>query len=275
MKIAVLSGKGGAGKTMVAANLAAMVPGATYVDCDVEEPNGRLFLKPQRVTTGTVYTTVPEFDGEKCSGCRKCVDFCRFHALIFLKNKPKLFSEICHSCGGCALVCPENAIREIPRSIGTLEQGSAGQTKVITGILNPGESSGVGVIHAALKAAQSDETVIIDCPPGSGCSVTESIADADFCILVCEATAFGFHNFRMVHELAQLLGKPCGVVINKAEGTYEPLEAFCREQKLPILARIPYRAELAKKGAAGELLIGVPEIRQTLEALWGKIGGSV
>lgn len=275
MKVAVLSGKGGAGKTMVAANLAAMVPNATYVDCDVEEPNGRLFLKPQRVTTETVYTAVPEFDGEMCSGCRKCVDFCRFHALIFLKNKPKLFPEICHSCGGCSIVCPENAIRETKRPIGTLEQGSAGDTKILTGILNPGESSGVSVIHAALEAAGDGGNVIIDCPPGSGCSVTESIRDANFCILVCEATAFGFHNFRMVYELATLMGKPCGVVVNKAEGIYEPLEAFCQEQNLPILARIPYRADLAQKGAAGALLMEDAGIRQTLESLWGKIGGSV
>ena len=260
---------------MVAANLAALIPGAVYVDCDVEEPNGRLFLRPRGVTERTVYAAVPEFDGEKCVGCKKCVKFCRFHALIYIKEKPKLFQEVCHGCGGCTLVCPTGAVREVRRPIGTVEEGMAGDTRVITGILNPGEGSGNGVIHAALQAAGRRGTIIIDCPPGSSCPVTESIQDADYCILVCEATAFGFHNFKMVHELASLLGKPCGVVVNKAEGVYEPLEAYCREQALPILARIPYRADLARKGAAGALVGEDPELAQILADIRTKIGGGL
>ena len=273
MRIAVLSGKGGAGKTMLAANLAAYLGDAVYVDCDVEEPNGRLFLKPQGVTERTVYATVPEFDGEKCIGCRKCVKFCRFHALIYIKEKPKLFQEVCHSCGGCRLVCPTGAIREVRRPVGRVEEGMAGKTRVLTGILNPGEGSGGGVIQTALQAAGTRGTVIVDCPPGSACPVMESIRDADYCILVCEATAFGFHNFQMVHELASLMGKPCGVVVNKAEGVYAPLEAYCEEQNLPILARIPYRADLAQKGAAGELLTEDPGMREILAQIWAQIGG--
>ena len=273
MKIAVLSGKGGAGKTMVAVNLAATKPGCTYVDCDVEEPNGRLFWKPQRVRTQEVFTAVPEVDGEKCSGCRRCVEACRFHALLFIRNQPRLFESGCHSCGLCEMVCPEQAIREKKRPIGRVEVGVSGETRTITGILNPGEGSGVGVIRAALEQAESDETVVIDCPPGSACTVTESIQDADFCILVCEATAFGFHNFKMVHELAKLLGRRCGVIVNKAEGTYEPLERYCREEKLPVLARIPYDGELAKLGAEGRILAEKPEISELFRGVWAQIGG--
>ena len=274
MKIAVLSGKGGAGKTMVAVNLAAVKPGCTYVDCDVEEPNGRLFLKPRGVRTQTVTTAVPEFDGEKCTGCRKCVDACRFHALLWLRGKPKLFQEVCHSCGLCTMVCPAGAIREVPRPIGTVETGLSEGNRVITGVLNPGEGSGVGVIQAALREAASDEWVVIDCPPGSACTVTESIQDADFCILVCEATAFGFHNFQMVHELATILGKRCGVIVNKTAGYYEPLETYCREQNLPVLARIPYDPVMAQMGAAGEVLAGEPQLAELFRGIWKKIGGA-
>ena len=275
MKIAVLSGKGGAGKTLLAVNLAATMNRATYVDCDVEEPNGRLFLKPQKTERIPVHQIIPQFDPEKCSGCRKCVDFCRFNALLFLKKQPMLFTEVCHSCGGCVLVCPEQAITEQPRPIGVVEKGVSGKTTVITGILNPGEASGVAVIQKALETAGDQGDVIIDCPPGSACNVQESIADADYCLLAAEPTAFGLHNFQMVYELVSLHGKPCGVVINKEEKPYGPLDDFCREHDLPILLRIPFDRDLGSMLAGGELACRRrPVFAQALEALARKIGGS-
>ncbi len=274
MKIACLSGKGGAGKTMIAVNLAAAAKKATYIDCDVEEPNGRLFLKPQEVSSKPVSILLPDFDAEKCSGCRKCVDFCRFHALLYIKEKPMIFGEACHSCGGCMLVCPENAIYEKQKQIGTLEIGWHKNIKVVTGILNPGEASGVPVIKEALK--QAEGTTIIDCPPGSACSVMESVMDADFCVLVAEPTAFGFHNFQMVYELVTLLHKKCGVVINKEETPYEPLMQFCREKQIPVLAEIPYQQELASLISAGELVSErVASVKEQFEILLQKIGGAV
>lgn len=275
MKIAVLSGKGGAGKTLTAVNLAAAAGQAVYIDCDVEEPNGRLFLKPQDVRATEVTTALPEFDPEKCTGCRTCVDFCRFHALVYIKDKPKVFAEVCHSCGGCSLVCPDQAVTEREKVIGRVETGHHGETRVVTGILNLGEASGVPVIQEALKEAEGQNVpVLIDCPPGSACPVVESISDADFCILVAEPTAFGFHNFCMVHELAALLGKPCGVVINKWEGLYEPLEEYCKEKKLPILLRIPYEERIAEIVSSGKILVEeVPEYRKIFQELLKKTGG--
>lgn len=273
MKVAVLSGKGGAGKTMTAVNLAAAAGQCTYLDCDVEEPNGRLFLHPEEIETRTVHTLLPEFDGGACTGCRKCVEFCRFHALIYIKEKPQVFSEVCHSCGGCALVCPAGAVREVPKPVGVTEIGSHGQVRVVTGVLNPGEASGVPVIREVLRQSGEGLTVI-DCPPGSACSVMESVMDADLCLLVAEPTAFGFHNFQMVFRLAKLLGKPCGVVINKEETPYEPLETFCREEGLPILLRIPYRADFAALGAAGKILVEESEdARELFAGLLERIGG--
>lgn len=277
MKIAVLSGKGGAGKTFVAVNLACSAGKAVYVDCDVEEPNGRLFLKPQDITESPVFVSLPEFDAEKCSGCRKCVDFCRFGALIYVKNRPMLFSELCHACGGCALVCPEAAVSEGRRQIGHVEKGRHGALDVVTGVLNPGEASGVPVIKAALSLGEAaGGTQILDCPPGSACSVMESISGADFCLLVAEPTAFGLHNFKMVHELASLLGKPCGVVINKQEASYPPLERFCREAGLPVLLRIPYIPALARLCGDGEPACEKSgEYAAMFRALLEKIGGRV
>ncbi|MDD3393107.1 MAG: 4Fe-4S dicluster domain-containing protein [Clostridia bacterium] len=250
MKIAVLSGKGGTGKTFVSVNLAVTAKKATYIDCDVEEPNGRLFFKPQNIKTEEVDTLLPAVIAEKCIGCRKCVDACRFNALSFIKNKPHVFPEVCHSCGACALVCPSGAIVEIKRPIGVVESGVYEQVQVITGVLNVGEASGVPVIRSALETKTDEENItVIDCPPGSACTVMESVQSADFCILVVEATAFGFHNFKMVYELVSLLEKPCGVVINKADQAYAKLESFCQEKNISVLCRIPYREKLAQIGA--------------------------
>ena len=255
MNVSVLSGKGGAGKTFVSVNLAAAAKSAVYIDCDVEEPNGRLYWKPNVERKTPVEVLVPVFDAEKCSGCRKCVKFCHFHALAFVRELPMVFSEVCHSCGGCALVCPEHAVAEVPRQVGSVEEGVSGDVRVVTGILNNGEVSAVPVIKSALLAGGEAEFTVIDCPPGSGCPVMESVKAADCCLLVAEPTAFGFHNFKMVHRLATLLQKPCGVVINKADTPYAPLEEYCAAQGLPVLMRVPYSEHLAALGAAGEIAV--------------------
>lgn len=271
MRIACLSGKGGAGKTLTAVNLAAAAGTATYIDCDVEEPNGRLFFKPDHLQTENVSTLIPSFDATKCTGCKKCVEFCRFHALIYIKDQPMLFPEVCHSCGGCSLVCPEGAVHERERIVGTLEIGMADHIRVITGILNPGEASGIPVIQAALK--HSDDLTIIDCPPGSACSVMESVQDADFSLIVVEPTAFGFHNFKMVHELLSLINKKCGVVINKQDDPYEPLETYLKEHHLPVLARIPYDPDIASLASSGSLIIDKdPQTRDIFDTMLQRIG---
>ena len=274
MKIAVLSGKGGAGKTFVSTNLCCSIGRGAYVDCDVEEPNGRLFLKPQNLSYAGVSQLIPAFDSEKCIGCRECVRNCRFNALIYIKKKPMVFTEVCHSCGLCAMVCPQNAIYEEERPLGHLEIGSSGEIQVITGILNPGEASGIPVIQKAQAAASSLDPVIFDCPPGSACSVQESIQNADFCLLVAEPTAFGFHNFQMVEELVRLHKKPCGVIIEKETEPYPPLEDFCRDHGLPVLMRIPFRRDLAGWISSGELAVRQdPDLKESFYQLYEKIGG--
>lgn len=272
MKIACLSGKGGAGKTLVAVNLAAVAGEATYIDCDVEEPNGRLFFQPKQPESRTVTTLLPEFDAARCTGCRQCVQFCRFHALLYIREKPMVFSEVCHNCGGCALVCPAQAVTYRQRPVGTVETGQAGKVRVVTGILNPGEASGIPVIRQALNQARG--LTVVDCPPGSACSVMECVKAADVCLLVAEPTAFGFHNFRMVHQLTRLLHKPCGVVINKQDAPYEPLETYCREQNLPVLLRMGYDPALAADTARG--LVAAehrPEVRTLFAGLLAQIQG--
>lgn len=245
-KIAVLSGKGGTGKTLVSVNLASVAGKAVYIDCDVEEPNGYLFFKPEAVREENVTVNIPAVNESLCSGCRKCVDFCKFNALAFIKNKPFVFEEVCHSCGGCMLLCPEKAIGESEKTIGKMQKGISGNVTVNTGILNTGEASGIPIIKKLLNdnAIDIELPVFIDCPPGSACIVMESIKDADYCILVAEPTVFGVQNLSMVYDLVRLYNKPHGVVLNKCIPGENPAEKFCMERSIPILGRIPFDSAL-------------------------------
>jgi MinD superfamily P-loop ATPase len=244
--VAVLSGKGGTGKTLVSVNLAAAAKEAVYIDCDVEEPNGHLFFKPDWTDKEAVSKKIPLIDCDLCSGCRTCADFCKFNALAFVKGKPVLFQDVCHSCGGCALLCPQQAIGEEEKAIGEIQAGISDNVFVLSGRLNAGEPSGIPIIKRLLQksAAEVVVPVFIDCPPGSACSVMESIKEADYCVLVAEPTVYGTHNLEMVWELVNVFHKPYGVVLNKCLETENPAEEFCVRRRLPILARIPYDGEL-------------------------------
>lgn len=273
MNIAVLSGKGGTGKTLTAVNLAAAAGEAVYIDCDVEEPNGHLFFKPAELVTEQVPVRVPVVDPVLCDGCRLCVDFCRFHALAMVGSRLMVFEELCHSCSGCALVCPVNAISERDRSIGHIEVGTSRQVRVQSGFLDPGEASGIPIIKKlrSLTPAGAD-SVIVDCPPGSACIVMESIQDVDYCVMVAEPTLFGLHNLKMVHELVRLFQKPHGVVLNKCLDGDNPSKAYCRETGIPILLELPFDAEIGQLNSRGKILVREqPRYREVFQDLLERI----
>jgi MinD superfamily P-loop ATPase len=257
MMIAVLSGKGGTGKTLVSVNLASAAEKSTYIDCDVEEPNGHLFFKPEEVQEEIISVLIPEVDDGRCDGCRKCVDFCRFNALAFINNKPVVYDEVCHSCGGCILVCPQTALTEKEKVIGKVQKGKSDQVTVYTGILNIGEPSGIPIIKKLLseKNLHENKLTVVDCPPGSACIVMESIKDADYCILVAEPTIFGVHNLNMVYELVKLFDKPFGVVLNKCLEDDNPAEKFCIEKSIKILGRIPFDTTLGSLNSNAEIAV--------------------
>jgi MinD superfamily P-loop ATPase len=254
MKIAVLSGKGGTGKTLVSVNLAAAAKEAVYIDCDVEEPNGYLFFKPENVESEKVSVKIPYVDKNLCNGCRTCVDFCKFNALAYIKDTLIVFDEICHSCGGCALLCPQKALIERDKVIGEVQKGVSENVTVITGVLNTGEASGIPIIKKLLdNKNEVKEFIFIDCPPGSACIVMESVRDADYCILVAEPTLFGVHNLNLVYELVKLFHKPFGAVLNKSLEGENPAETFCIEKGIRILGNIPFDAELGTLNSNAEI----------------------
>ncbi len=266
MKIAILSGKGGTGKTTIAASLARVTPGCQYVDCDVEEPNGRLFLKPQGLQQRPVRVPVPQVDQAACTGCGACAAICQFHALAVVKGKVLLFPELCHHCGACRLVCQPAAITEVDRTIGTL--GSTPDLGFLEGTLNIGEPSGVPIIAALMKRVSADRVAFLDCPPGAGCAVVEVLSGCHYALLVTEPTPFGLHDLAVAVELVSRLGLPAGVVINKADDDVTDVLAFCQDHGLPVLLTVPFSRDLAVAYAQGQLPVDAdPHWHQAFQAL--------
>lgn len=246
LKIAVASGKGGTGKTLVAVNLALSVRANQLLDCDVEEPNDHIFMKPKKTSIEKVEMLVPVINYEKCNYCRKCADFCQFNALFVVGETAMVFNELCHSCGGCKLVCPENAITEEPRIIGEIIKGNSDGIELVYGSLNVGEALAVPVISAVKDRMKKKGTIILDSPPGAACPVVESVIGADYCIMVTEPTPFGLHDLEVATEVVQLLNIPIGVVVNFAgigdRGVYD----FCQKRQIPIIMEIPYDRKIAE-----------------------------
>lgn len=270
MKVAVLSGKGGAGKTFVAVNLAAVTRGAAYLDCDVEEPNGHLFLRPTLAGSRDVFEVVPRIDDDACTGCRVCVDFCRFNALAAVGARVLVFEDLCHSCGGCHVLCPEHAVIPTLRRVGRVRWGAADDVAFASGALVPGAMSASPVVHAVLERGQfaDDAWTFMDCAPGTACTVMDVVADADVCLVVAEPTLFGAHDFAMVADLIRVLGKPAGIVVNKWTGGETAVDRLAAAHQLPVLARIPYDADLHRLIAAGRVASQESEPhRQRFESL--------
>lgn len=255
MQIAIASGKGGTGKTTVATNLACVASrsgrSVAYLDCDVEEPNGHIFLKPEITNRKPVGCLIPQVDVDKCTLCGECDEICQYSAIVRVGEKVLVYPELCHGCGGCSLVCTADAISEVSREIGVLETGHAGRIQFVQGLLNVGEAMSPPVIKAVKSTALRTDLVIIDAPPGTSCPVIESVRGADCVILVTEPTPFGFHDLKLAVEMVRVLKLPFGVVINRADlGGTETL-SYCSAQRIPVLQEIPDDRRLAEAYSRG------------------------
>lgn len=277
LRIAVASGKGGTGKTTIATNLAVTwaETGArtAYVDCDVEEPNGHIFLRPTIRTTREVTTPVPEVDETRCTLCGACGKACRYSAILALPNEVLTFPNLCHGCGGCTLACTEGAIREVPRVTGIVEEGTAGQVTFLHGKLDVGEAMAPPVIRAVLAAAPTDGTIVIDAPPGTSCPVIESVKTADVVLLVTEPTPFGLNDLKLAVEMVRALGMPFGVAVNRAGTGDDAVFEYCAAERIPVLLALPNDRAIARAYSRGELAVTArPELRSLFVGLCEKLG---
>lgn len=265
LNIAVLSGKGGTGKTTISTNLA-LALGAKYIDCDVEEPNGFLFLKPNIVNTEVVMVEYPVIDEDKCTDCGVCVDVCQFNALASAGNGILLFEKLCHGCGACEIVCKYGALGYGKREVGRIEKGMGHGINCSRGILNIGEPMAVPVIRSILRNLD-DGLNIIDCPPGTSCNVVTSLRYADGAILVTEPTKFGLHDLERAVELVDMFSIPFGVIINKDDGRENIVKSYCKDRQIEIIGTVPYSDSIALAYSKGEMLYATQDNRALFDHL--------
>jgi MinD superfamily P-loop ATPase len=279
MIVSVASGKGGTGKTLVATSLALSLKDRSRVqllDCDVEEPNDHVFMKPTITRSEAVSIPIPKVDEEKCTHCGKCAEVCAYNAIAVMKQKVLIFPELCHGCGACSYLCPEKAISETANEIGVIEIGYADSVDFIHGKLNIGEAMAPPVIRKVKERANDDGAVIIDVPPGTSCPVVEAVKDSDFCLLVTEPTPFGLNDLVLAVETVIQLNIPCGIVLNRAGVGDGKTEEYCREENIPILLTIPLDTEIASFYSRGISLVeGLPQWKSSFLELFDKIGETV
>ncbi len=255
MVISFASGKGGTGKTTIATNFALYVSQEIkthtiqFLDCDVEEPNAAIFLKPHLRNSMSVSIPVPVVDMTECTYCGTCSEVCKYNAIAVVKHDVVVFPELCHGCGGCMLMCPEQVISETPRQIGEIEEGNAGAIEFVQGRLKIGEPMATPLIRDMKKYAYNQPSnsriTIIDVPPGTSCPVIEAVRDSDFSVLITEPTPFGLNDLVLAVETLRKLSIPFGVVINRDGVGDSGVEDYCQKKSIPILMRMPMDKKIA------------------------------
>ena len=271
MRVAVASGKGGTGKTTVAVSLAlalAETQPVQLLDCDVEEPNVHLFVRPEIAATRSVDKLLPRVSEAVCQRCGACVRACEFHALGLLGDHILAFPELCHGCGRCVLVCPHGAIDEVAHSLGTVETGTARGLLYGQGTLNVGEAMATPIIRELKREIRPEFTVVLDAPPGTGCPAIAVLRGVDVALLVTEPTSFGLHDLAAAVGVARTLDVPVAVILNRAGVGDDRVEAYCADEEIPLLMKIPFDRAIAASYAVGTPLVdALPEWRGGFAAL--------
>jgi MinD superfamily P-loop ATPase len=275
--LAIASGKGGTGKTLVATNISALASASgsrvALADCDVEAPNDHLFLHRSEESATEVEVLVADVDAASCTACGQCRDACAYGAIRVLGGTAIVFEELCHGCGLCSDVCTYGAIREIPRRVGEIAAGPVGEDGrllLVTGTLDVGQVKTPSVIRATRSAAEAVEAdlTVLDSPPGVACAAVAAVRGADALLLVAESTPFGLHDLQLSLQLGRDLGLPMAVLVNRDTGANSEIDDVCRTWDVPILARIPFDRRVAETYARGELLAdALPELSQLLAAV--------
>ncbi len=273
MIITIASGKGGTGKTTVATNLAASLEERVrLLDCDVEEPNAHIFLHPEQTETKTVTTMVPEVDSSLCNHCGACDEICQFSAITLMGETIMIFPEMCHSCRGCMMVCPENALRESSRELGEIVRGNSGAVELVYGRLRVGEAMSPPLIEKVKENIDNDMINIVDAPPGTSCPVIAALKESDYVLLVTEPTPFGLNDLVLAVEAVRTMAIPFGIIINRCDAGDDKTKKYAEKQGIPIMMEIPDKREIAENYSKGIMMTdAIPEMKESFRSLYARI----
>ena len=282
MTLAFASGKGGTGKTTFSTAFVIAAEGrVAYLDCDVEEPDSHFFIKPDISSVEEVFVPVPAVDTEKCSGCGRCAEVCRFNAVVMIGKSPLFFHELCHSCGGCTTACPESAIREENKRCGIISSAltgsnSKGRIDYFQGKIDVGNAKSPPLIRAVKEKGKDRDLVIIDCPPGSTCPMVTAVRDSDFAVLVTEPSPFGLHDLKLAVSAVRELGVPFGVILNRSSLSFSGTWDFCESESIPVFLEVPESREAASGLSRGVPLTDIVEgIEEKIQDVILSIGKAV
>ncbi|MBW2356001.1 MAG: 4Fe-4S binding protein, partial [Deltaproteobacteria bacterium] len=219
---------------------------------------------------------IPVADESKCTYCRKCSDLCQFAAVKVLGEVLMVFPEMCHGCGGCIAICPEGALTPGERELGDIIWGKAGKVDFIMGRSRVGEAMSPPLMRQVktklADIAPAGTDVIIDAPPGVSCPAVNAVMDADAIVLVTEPTPFGVFDLGLAHKAFAPMGKPMGVVVNRAGIGTDEVYRFCRRNGLEIFAEIPYDRAIAEAYAEGRIVAeAVPSAGEILTDLGNRL----
>jgi MinD superfamily P-loop ATPase len=249
METAIISGKGGTGKSSITAAFAGLMQHCVLADCDVDAANMHIMFEPS-ITALEPFegSTLAVIDHNTCTKCGLCLCYCRFEAITEV-NQQMVISEI--NCDGCALchrICPSKSISMVKNNKSRLYSGQFRYGKMVYGILAPGEENSgklVNLVRTSAKhtaKAEKINHILLDGPPGIGCPVISTITGVDQIIIVTEPSKSGLHDLKRILELITHHKNSTQVIINKSDINpilVSEMENYCMEQNIPVAGMIP------------------------------------
>lgn len=256
MEIAVISGKGGTGKSCISAAFATLTERVVLADCDVDAANLHIIFNPTH-SEEHVFVSGQKavIDKDICTNCGVCIDYCRFDAIAEIDGEVEILETSCDGCQLCSRICPVEAISMVDENKSRMYAGDFRNGKMVYGRLSPGEENSgrlVDIVRTKAKEVaelNNLETIILDGPPGIGCPVISTITGVDYVVIVTEPTLSGLHDLKRTLEVTAHFKVPTRVIVNKFDLNAEmaqQIEDYCAEQDVKTIAKIPFDTQVVE-----------------------------